>query len=126
MNIQRQQRTLVLSNIGELGAATALSFRQDACAALVPELESIEIDLSQTSFVDSSGLGALVSVYKAANQCNNNGGVVLRLLNPLPAVQQVIELTRMHHLFEIQSRPEPADSTLDGSPPPTSIVSSAK
>jgi anti-sigma B factor antagonist len=125
MNIQRQQRTLVFSNIGELGAATALSFRQDACAALVPELEYIEIDLSQTTFVDSSGLGALVSVYKAANQCNNNGGVVLRLLNPLPPVQQVIELTRMHHLFEIQSRPEPADCALNGTAP-ASIVPSAK
>ena len=106
MNVLRHNRTLKFSGIGELGAANALSFRQDACAVLDPELETIEIDLSQTSFVDSSGLGALISVYKAANQLNNNGGVTLRLLNPLPAVQQVIELTRLHHLFEIEQRHE--------------------
>lgn len=119
MNIQRHQRTLTLSDIGELGAANALSFRQEACEALAPDLESIEIDLSQTTFVDSSGLGALISVYKAANQCNTNGGVTLRLLNPLPPVQQVIELTRMHHLFEILPRHPVADGLLDALPQTT-------
>ena len=108
MRMRRQGRTLCLSGLGELGAANALIFRQEACAALEPELDTIEIDLAQTSLVDSSGLGALISVYKAANQSNNNGGVTLRLLNPLPPVQQVIELTRLHHLFEVEQRPDPS------------------
>jgi hypothetical protein len=32
--------------------------------------------------------------------------MVLRLLNPTPPVQQMFELTRMHHLFEIVRRNE--------------------
>jgi anti-anti-sigma regulatory factor len=32
------------------------------------------------------------------------GGVNFRLLNPQPPVQQIFELTRMHHLFEIVQR----------------------
>ena len=68
---------------------------------LTPELETIEIDLEQTTMVDSCGLGALVSLYRAALRRNLNGGVRMRLLNPQPPVQQLFELTRMHQLFEI-------------------------
>ena len=90
-----------VSGVRELSAANARWFRNEVCARLAPGLKSIEIDLSQTGLVDSCGLGALVSLHKAANDQNRNGGVAVRLLNPLPPVQQVFELTRMHHLFEI-------------------------
>jgi anti-sigma B factor antagonist len=61
--------------------------------------DQIEIDLSQTRFVDSSGLGALFALYKAAN--NGQAGVTLRLVNPRPPIQQLFELTQLHKLFEI-------------------------
>ena len=101
MEIQRQNGTLNINGLRELSAANARSFRNEVCAVLAPELKSIDIDMSQASIVDSCGLGALVSLYKAANEQNRNGGVTVRLLNPQPPVQQVFELTRMHHLFEI-------------------------
>ena|SRR6266542_3295896 len=101
MEIQRQNGTLAVNGVGELSAVTARFFRNEICAMLVPELERIEIDLSETSFVDSSGLGALVTVFKAANEQGRRGGVRMRLLNPPPPVRQVFELTRIHHLFEI-------------------------
>ena len=87
----------------ELSAANARQFRNTVSAALAPELHQIDIDLSQTASVDSSGLGALLTVHRAANELNRNGGVGVRLLHPQPAVLQVFELTRMHHLFEIVS-----------------------
>jgi anti-anti-sigma regulatory factor len=46
-------------------------------------------------------LGALVSLYEAANRRRNKPGVAIRLTNPSPSVQQIIELARLHHLFEI-------------------------
>jgi anti-sigma B factor antagonist len=48
-------------------------------------------------FLDSCGLGALISLHKTA--CTRNGAV--RLLNPTPPVQQILELTRLHRVFEI-------------------------
>jgi anti-sigma B factor antagonist len=104
MNIERHNGTLSISGLRELCASNARSFRDETRAALDSELKTIEIDLSQAGFVDSSGLGALVSLYKAANQRNHNGGVTVRLLHPPAPVQQVLELTRMHHLFEIVQR----------------------
>src|SRR2546426_2170827 len=99
MRIEHQGDTLTISEVKELGAANASAFRSEIRAALPPELKTIEIDLSETSFVDSCGLGALVALHKTA--CGINGGVTIRLLNPTPSVQQLFELTRMHRIFEI-------------------------
>ena len=78
------------------------SFRDEVRAAMPTDPGMIEIDLSQTRFVDSSGLGALFALYKAAN--NNHDGVTLRLVNPRPSIQQLFELTQLYQLFEIARR----------------------
>jgi anti-sigma B factor antagonist len=102
MKILKQDKTVSVSEIKELCAANSNSFRDEVRAALPLELMAVEIDLSETSFVDSCGLGALIAVQKTA--CGRNGGVAIRLLNPTPPVQQIFELTRMHRLFEIVKR----------------------
>ena len=102
MKTRHEGETLHVSDIPELSAANSHAFRDEIRTALPTALRTIEIDLSQTSFVDSCGLGALIAVYKTAN--GRNGGVTMRLLNPTPPVQQLFELTRLHHLFEIARR----------------------
>jgi anti-sigma B factor antagonist len=64
---------------------------------MTDEQQNIEIDLSQTRFVDSCGLGALIALHKTA--CDRKGW--MRLVNPTPAVQQILELTRLHRILEI-------------------------
>jgi anti-sigma B factor antagonist len=102
MKIEHEGNNLRVSDIAELNAVNASSFRDEVRAAMPASPEAIEIDLSQTRFVDSSGLGALFALYKAAN--NGRDGVTLRLLNPKPSIQQLFELTQLHHLFEIARR----------------------
>jgi anti-sigma B factor antagonist len=97
MKIQNNGDTLRASAIAELSAANANSIRDEARHAFGQQQRNIEIDLSQTTSVDSCGLGALVALHKTATA---RGGV-LRLLNPTPSVQQILELTRMHRIFEV-------------------------
>lgn len=99
MKIEHEGNHLRVSDITELNAVNASQFRDEVRAALPRSPESIEIDLSQTRFVDSSGLGALFALYKAANTTRD--GVTLRLLNPRPPIQQLFELTQLHQLYEI-------------------------
>ncbi len=54
-------------------------------------------DFSQCVFIDSTGLGTLVSVYKKCVE--NNGSVVLADLNP--EVSKLFELTRLDKVFDI-------------------------
>jgi anti-sigma B factor antagonist len=88
---------LLVSGPRELNATNSAPFRDQVRSNLKAEHIRIDLDFSATHFVDSSGLGALISLHKAI--CARPG--ILRILNPTPPVQQLLELTRMHRLFEI-------------------------
>src|SRR5882672_3650284 len=97
MNITTEGDTVSVDGIKELSAANANQFKDKVRAALKDSLKNIQIDLSQAVFLDSCGLGALISLHKTV--CTRNG--VVRLCNPAPPVLQILELTRMHRVFEV-------------------------
>ena len=100
IKVEIQGDVLNIGGVKELSAANANSFRDQVRGALTQRLKHIDIDLSETMFLDSCGLGALISLHKTA--CTRSGAV--RLLNPTPPVQQILELTRLHRVFEIVKR----------------------
>ena len=102
MKIEPDGNNLRVSDIAELNAVNASQFRDEIRAAMPHAPETIEIDLSDTKFVDSSGLGALFALYKTAN--HSRDGVTMRLVNPRPPIQQLFELTQLHQLYEISRR----------------------
>ncbi len=55
------------------------------------------IDLTAVRFIDSSGLGALVSGFKNASARDGS----LKLCCLQPQVRSMFELTRLHRVFEI-------------------------
>ena len=118
MNINQQNGTLSVTGLRELNAANAQAFRNALARALSHDLKAIEIDLSQTQAVDGAGLGALVALYETAKEHRKREGFAIRLTNPTPTVQQMIELARLHHLFEITQ----PGSTPDGALPPISLT----
>jgi anti-sigma B factor antagonist len=106
MKIQNQGETLRVTGVKELGAANSNAFRDWVRSNLGQACRNIEIDLSETTFLDSCGLGALISLHKAAQ---SRQGTV-RLLSPQPQVDQILSLTRMHYIFDIV-RAQPAQQT---------------
>ena len=58
---------------------------------------NLVIDLQDVRFVDSSGLGSLVSGFKNASARSGN----LKLCGLQPQVKSMFELTRLHRVFEI-------------------------
>ena len=97
MNVQLQGHKLLLSGITELNTTNASAFRDDLRAALTPRVTAVDVDLSATRFLDSSGLGALIALHKTLVV---RGGA-LRILNPTSTAQQILELTRLHRILEI-------------------------
>lgn len=117
MNINQLNGTLSVTGLRELNAANAQAFRSALARALSQDLKAIEIDLSQTQAVDGVGLGALVALYETAQENRKQEGFAMRLSNPTPTVQQMIELARLHHLFEITQ----PGGTPDGALPPMNL-----
>jgi anti-sigma B factor antagonist len=97
MKLEIQTDTLHVSGLERLGAQNANAFRASVDQAFSPNQKNIDIDLSETVFMDSCGLGALVSLRKSA--ANRQGN--LRLLNPQPPIRQILELTRMDRILDI-------------------------
>lgn len=97
MKLESHSDTLRISGMKEIGAANADEFRDQARAALKEGHKDIEIDLTETTFIDSSGLGAILALHKTAR---TRKGTV-RLLHPQPPVQQILDLTRMDRVLEI-------------------------
>jgi anti-anti-sigma factor len=69
---------------------------QNIVRALIPGTKRIVLDLKDISYIDSSGIGALVSVYMTAarSQCE------LELVNLQPRIKDLFELTRLTAVFE--------------------------
>lgn len=99
MNTEHKATTLHVSKIRELSAGAAPEVKNQLRLHFADGLINIDFDCSILDFVDSSGLGALISMQKLANE---RGGK-LRLIAPKPSVIQLLELTRLHRIFEIVS-----------------------
>lgn len=71
---------------------------REAIRSIVGSISSqLILDLHEVLFIDSSGLSVLVSALKASQELQ--GRVVL--LSPSDDVRSLIELTRLHQIFEI-------------------------
>ena len=97
MRVACSQDSIQVAALSELGASNAGSVRDEVIRSITSERAVVEVDLSETVYVDSAGLGALLAIHKEASK---HGGSV-RVLSPSLQVQQVLELTRMHLLLEI-------------------------
>ena len=82
---------------GRLVMADAPEARKQLKSIIEQGNGKLIVDLSDVSFMDSSGLSVLVSAFKQTRTMD--GDVVL--LNPGPAVRTLIELTRMQQVFDI-------------------------
>ena|SRR5436190_14528807 len=101
MKIIHDGETLRVSALTELAASNSGAFHSKLAAALTPKLNEIEIDLSDTHFLDCGGVGALVALRRSA--CSRNANVAIRLLNPTASARRIFELTRMDLLFPIEA-----------------------
>ena len=94
--------TLVLSIQGRVDASSIDQVKATWITA--EQVQSIVVDLSQTTFIDSMGLAALVSGLKAARQ---RGGHFV-IAAPSEPVRVILELTAMDRAFEITQTIEAA------------------
>ncbi|MFD1715879.1 STAS domain-containing protein [Amnibacterium flavum] len=81
----------VVTPSDKLNMASAMELREAISALVTAGMFFLVIDLSEVDFIDSSGLGGLVSGLKTARQ---HGGD-LRLAAPNDQVKLVLELTNL-------------------------------
>jgi anti-sigma B factor antagonist len=102
---QRSRGCLKVSGIHELSAVNAREVRDAIVTTLESDLKDVDVDLSETVFLDSCGIGALISVYKEINKRQGQ----FRVLHPTARAEQILDLTRMGQLFTIVKKQDLCD-----------------
>ena len=95
--------------VEELDASNSGDLKHDIAPVLQTNTKLV-IDLSRLHFVDSSGLGAILSCLR---QLSAKGGD-LKLCGMQKQVRAVFELVRMHRIFDIYGTREEAVRAFQG------------
>lgn len=86
-----------------IDAASAIAFKDKVRAAAEGGPSRVLLNLSKVDFVDSSGLGAIVSAMKLLGADRK-----MELVGLTPKVEKVFRLTRMDKVFTIHATEEEA------------------
>lgn len=70
---------------------------EEHCAEAI---EEAVVYLGEVEFIDSSGIGALLSVQKRMK----NGMGAIKLMGAQPSVESIINLLRLQRVFEIEKK----------------------
>lgn len=95
-----------VKSTGRLNMVAAPKLRELVTAMVASGNSRIVVNLEETVFMDSSGLGALIGCLKAARQAGGD----LRISGVQPQVKMVLELTNMDRVLAAYESPEMAFS----------------
>ncbi len=92
---ERQPDKIIVHCTGKVNLESWTLFSRTV-RGLLAEQKPIRVDLANVVLVDSTGIGAFVSVWASAK----GGGGDLKFINPNKRVQDVVEITKLHDMFE--------------------------
>jgi len=92
---ERQPDKIIVHCAGKINLESWTLFSKTV-RGLLAENKVIRVDLTNVTLVDSTGIGAFVSVWASAK----GSGGDLKFCNPNKRVQDVVEITKLHDMFE--------------------------
>ena len=87
----------VVQPVGILDATKAKQLRHHISDVVTTGVDIVLIDLQDVTFIDSSGLGGLISAQRIVKAANSK----LFLCSINNQVRMLFEMTKMHQVFEI-------------------------
>lgn len=94
----------VVTPRGRLNMVSARRLKELLAELVAGGTTRIVVDMGETTFLDSSGLGALISGLKSARQAGGD----LRVARPTPAVSAVFEMTNLDRVLRARDTVEGA------------------
>lgn len=103
-SVEHRESTVIVRAAGELARLRSPEFHAQLLDIVSAKPARLIVDLSAVTFMDSSGLGSLLEVYK---RLKRTGGRIT-LTGVVHPVRGVFEVTRMDKFFEIRATVEEA------------------
>lgn len=98
INIEKKDNTEIITfTVDKINALITEDLRTEISKSFDNANAKVIINLSGVNYIDSSGFGSFLAIYKAAR--NNYG--TMKFANPEPAVMEVFRTLRLDTVFEI-------------------------
>ncbi len=101
---REEGKTVVLHLSGRLDLASGSTLKEEVKTLTDEGTSSIHLNLSEVEFINSSGLGSLVSLMKEIRLLKGR----LTLSDLAGYVQEIFDITQLSHIFEIFETEEEA------------------
>ncbi|UCG61946.1 MAG: STAS domain-containing protein [Candidatus Zixiibacteriota bacterium] len=96
--VMREEGAATILNLkGRLDLASGSGLKDEVKALLSKERTLLHLNLGEVDFINSSGLGVLVSIMKEVRLHKGR----LTLSNLATYVEEIFEITQLSHIFEI-------------------------
>ncbi|AGB40560.1 anti-anti-sigma factor [Halobacteroides halobius DSM 5150] len=99
LSFQKLDKALVITLDGEFDLHTAEKFKKRVGNKIAAGNTRIILDLGGVEFIDSSGLGAILSKYKKLDKMNGK----LIVTNVTPQVKRIFEVSGILRIIDIYS-----------------------
>lgn len=111
-NVKKQGTVTVITlTVSELTVVNASEFKQKVLNHLAGDgsIRHVVLDMEQVKFIDSSGLGSLISLLRSSIDYRQ----LMALAGMTRPVQALFELMRMHQVFDIYATVDLAEISLN-------------
>ena len=97
LNEEKIDNQIILHLKGRLDASSSKTLKEKVTALAKEKHLNLVIDMGSVDFIDSSGLGGLVSCLRSVNKLGGD----IKISSLKDQVRAIFELTRLHLIFEI-------------------------
>lgn len=98
INIQQDHNKIIVAPVGYIDEETAQSFRRAMDDAIRVYPESIVLDFAGVDFMDSTGIGMMLSRYKVMRQ----NDITLSVRNVGKQVDKLFRLTGIYSILNVE------------------------
>ncbi|WP_067730250.1 STAS domain-containing protein [Oceanobacillus damuensis] len=99
MNVIEENEKSILNVSGEIDAYTAPKLKETLLPLTKEEEKTVEVNLENVNYMDSTGLGVFISALKSAKESNSK----LTLVNLQDRVLRIFEITGLDDIIDIRA-----------------------
>jgi len=104
LRVDERGRTAVIELSGSCTMSDAGRLKDGLRQQAERDIDLIILDMRKLDFIESTGLGGIISGYLRLRRRHGE----LRIVQPLPPIQHLLELTRLTQLFRVYPTVESA------------------
>ena len=108
LNICKEKNYLIIKIVGRLDISNTAQFKSEVSES-IEDAKIVILELSELEFMDSTGLGSIISILKIISK--NGGNIFVANLQEKPRI--LFEITRANRIFDIYNSLEDAINAVE-------------